>query len=167
MPSAEPLIPVPKRPRAKGEEPARLVVIDACFALKLVLPEEYSEQVRKAWGNWVKDGVDVSAPYLLAYEVASVLRHKVFRGELAPEEGEAALLAIQAQGIILLHPEGLEQVAWELAQRFNRPAAYDASYLALAQLLDSVLWTADTRLKNALQGELSYLRWVGELPLSE
>ena len=167
MQSAEPHAAVPKRPGAGGEESPRPVVIDACFALKLVLPEEHSGQVREAWGHWVEDGVDVSAPYLLAYEVASVLCRKVFRKELAPEEGEAALLAIQAQGIILLHPEGLEQVAWQLAQRFNRPAVYDSSYLALAQLLDSVLWTADERLKNALQGELPYLRWVGELPLSE
>lgn len=167
MPLTEPRTSVPKSLRAKGAEPASPVVVDASFALKLVLPEEYSDRVRQVWGKWVREGVEVSAPYLLAYEVTSVLRHKVFCGELTLEEGEAALLTIQAQGILLLHSEGLEQVSWKLAQEFNRPAAYDTSYLALAQLLDSELWTADTRLKNALQGRLPYLRWIGEVSLSD
>lgn len=150
--------------RAKDGEFSSPVVVDASFVLKLILPEEYSEQVRQVWEWWVRKEVEVSAPYLLTYEVVSVLRHKVFRGELVLEEGEAALLAIQAQGIMLLHPKGLEQVSWELAKEFNRPTAYDTSYLALAQLLDSEFWTADKKLKNALQGRLPCLRWVGELP---
>ncbi len=138
------------------------VVVDASFALKLVLPEEHSEYVRQVWESWVKDGTDVAAPYLLIYEVTSVLRNKVFRGELSPEEGEAALLAIEAQGIHLLHVDGLEQIAWNLATDFNRPAAYDTTYLALAQVLNCEFWTADARLKNAIQGKLPYLRWVGD-----
>ena len=149
------------------EEAASRVVVDASFALKLVLPEDYSERVRQVWKSWVKKGTEVSAPYLLTYEVVSVLRNKVFRGELSPEEGEAALLAIKAQGIRLLHVEGLEQVAWDLAKEFNRPAAYDTSYLALAQVLDCEFWTADAKLKNAMRGNLHHLRWVGDLPLSD
>lgn len=142
---------------------ASLVVVDACFALKLVLPEDYSECVRQLWESWVKTGTEISAPYLLAYEVVSVLRNKVFRGELSPEEGEAALLAMKAQGIRLLHAEGLEQAAWDLAQEFNRPTAYDTSYLALAQVLNCEFWTADEKLKNAIRGGLPYLRWVGDI----
>ncbi len=151
--------------RAEKADGASSVVVDASFALKLILPEEYSEQVRQAWERWVRQGIKICAPYLLAYEVVSVLRHKVFRGELTQEEGEGALLAIQAQGILLLHTEELEQVSWELANRFNRPTAYDTSYLALAQLMERDLWTADAKLRNALHGQLSRLRWVGDLPL--
>ena len=139
------------------------MVVDASFALKLVLPEEYSGHVRQVWESWVKKGTDVSAPYLLIYEVVSVLRNKVFREELTPEEGGAALLAIQAQGIHLQNVEGLEQIAWELAGEFNRPAAYDTTYLALARLLDCEFWTADARFKNAVQGRLACLRWVGDV----
>lgn len=163
MPSAKSGVSVGNRSRAGDKEAASLVVVDASFALKLVLPEEHSDHVRRMWESWIKEGTDVSAPYLLIYEVASVLRNKVFRGELSPEEGEAALLAIDAQGIRLLHIEGLEQVAWELATEFNRPAAYDTTYLALARILDCEFWTADARLKNAVQGRLPYLRWVGDV----
>ena len=146
--------------------PASLVVVDACFALKLVLPEDYGDRVREVWEYWVKAGTEISAPYLLTYEVLSVLRNKVFRGELNPEEGEAALLAMKAQGICLLHAEGLEQAAWDLAKEFNRPTAYDTIYLALAGILYCEFWTADVRLKNAVSGNRHHLRWVGELPLS-
>ena len=145
-----------------GNKKHATVVVDASFVLKLVLPEEYSDCVRRIWEAWIKSGTDVSAPYLLIYEVVSVLRNKVFRGELCPEEGEAALLAIEAQGIHLLHIEGMEQVAWELANEFNQPAAYDATYLALARILDCEFWTADAKLKNAIQGRIPRLRWVGD-----
>jgi len=161
MPSARPADEKGSRAVDKGAAPA--VVVDASFALKLVLPEGHSEHVRRMWEAWVKEGTDVSAPYLLIYEVVSVLRNKVFRGELRPEEGEAALLAIEAQGIRLLHVEGLEHVAWELATELNRPAAYDTTYLALAQVLGCEFWTADAKLKHAVQGRLPCLRWVGEL----
>lgn len=163
MPSSESRSSGPRVLRAKNGEGSSLVVVDASFVLKLILPEEYSEQVRQVWEWWVRKEIEVSAPYLLTYEVVSVLRHKVFRGELSLDEGEAALLAVQAQGILLLHTKGLEQASWKLAKEFNRPTAYDTSYLALAQLLDSEFWTADERLKNALQGRLPCLRWVGEL----
>ena len=151
------MIPGSSGAKARDTEPSSLVVVDASFVLKLVLPEEHSDRVRRAWGKWVEQGVEVFAPYLL-------LCHKAFHGELAPEEGEAALLAIQAQDIRLLHPEGLEQVTWRLAQEIERPTAYDTSYLALAELLGCELWTADMRLKNAAQGRLPYLRWIEELP---
>lgn len=140
------------------------VAVDASFALKLVLPEEHSDRVRQLWEGWVNEGVEILAPYLLAYEATSVLRHKVFREELTPQEAEAALEALQAQEIALRHPEGLERTAWGLARRFNRPTAYDTSYVALAQLVGCELWTADERLKNALRGELAYVKWVGEGP---
>lgn len=167
MPSARPGMSLDGGSRTMDKEAASLVVVDASFALKLVLPEEYSERVRQVWKSWIKKGTDISAPYLFAYEVVSVLRHKVYRGELSPEEGEVAFLAINAQGIRLLHVEGLEQVAWDLAREFNRPAAYDTSYLALAQVLDCEFWTADVKLKNAVSGNFHHLRWVGDLPLSD
>jgi predicted nucleic acid-binding protein len=165
MPSARSGTPLPRQARDPDKLAASLVAVDACFALKLLLPEEYSEHVRRIWESWVKNGTEISAPYLLAYEVVSVLRNKVSREELSPEEGEAALLAMNGQGIHLLHPEGLDQMAWDLARELNRPTAYDTSYLALSRILDCVCWTADARLKNAASGKIHNLRWVGELAL--
>ena len=115
LPDSRAMIPGSSGAKARDTEPSSLVVVDASFVLKLVLPEKPSDGVRRAWGKWVEQGVEVSAPYLL-------LCHKAFHGELTPEEGEAALLAIQAQ---------------DTASR----------RLALAELLGCELWTADMRLK--------------------
>ena len=50
-----------------------------------------------------------------------------------------------------------------LTTRFNHPAAYDAHYLALAEMMDCEFWTADERLFNAVRDELSWVRWLGRL----
>lgn len=49
---------------------------------------------------------------------------------------------------------------WELAQKYNRPTAYDASYLALAEDAGCELWTADGRLVKAAAGTLPWLKTV-------
>ena len=102
----------------------------------------------------------IAAPFLLAYEVVSVLRNKVFRGELPPEAGEAAFLAFQAQEISLLHPEGIEEKAWRLARQWNLSTAYDAAYLALAELMNYEFWTADRRLAATLRKKMPRMRVI-------
>jgi len=87
--------------------------------------------------------VEIVAPPLLAFEGTSVIRNKVHRGLVPPEEGELMFEAFLAQGVKLLYPEGLHRIAWELAIKFDRPAAYDSHYLALAKMLSCKLWTGD------------------------
>ena len=70
--------------------------------------------------------------------------------------------AFQAQGVKLLYPEGLHRVAWELAIKFDRPAAYDSHYLALAEMLSCELWTGDRRLYNVVKDELPWVKWLGD-----
>lgn len=89
--------------------------------LKLLLPEERSDAVHRLWSGWVDRDTEVTAPFLLAYEVVSVLRNKVFRRELTPEAGEAALAAFVSQDVSLLHPPGIEEAAWALARRWTCP----------------------------------------------
>jgi predicted nucleic acid-binding protein len=61
-----------------------------------------------------------------------------------------------------MQPTGLYQRAWELARHFDRPAAYDAHYLALAEMEGCPLWTADGRLFNAVRHELDWVNWLGD-----
>ena len=107
--------PQPRSPLERG------VVVDASVLLKLLLPEKESEAVRRQWGEWLEQDSMIAAPFLLAYEVVSVLRNKVFRGELPVEAGEAAFLAFQAQEISLLHPEGIEEKASGVRQAMEPP----------------------------------------------
>jgi predicted nucleic acid-binding protein len=65
-------------------------------------------------------------------------------------------------GIIARSPDGLHRLALELACRYELPAAYDAHYVALAELLDCALWTDDRRLVTQIRPRPSYLRPISD-----
>lgn len=79
------------------------------------------------------EGIEIIAPRHLAFEASSVPMNHVYWAEITPETGRVAFEAIHPQGIKLIHPDALHERAWELAQQFNRPTAYDAYYLALGK----------------------------------
>jgi predicted nucleic acid-binding protein len=47
----------------------------------------------------------------------------------------------------------------------NRPTAYDAQYLAVAERHQADFWTADERLFNALNGKFPHIDWLGNVKL--
>ena len=138
------------------------VCVDASFVLKLVLDEEDSEAVQTIWAAWLTQGMTIIAPCHLAFEVTSVIRNHVYRRAISAEAGEMAFEAFLAQDIDLRHPGDLEVQAWAMAQHYNRPTTYDASYLALAESAGCELWTADGRLIKAVHAALPWvktMRW--------
>lgn len=137
------------------------VCVDASLALKLVIAEEDSSLAHSLWDTWVEEGVEIVSPPLFAFEGASVIRNKVYRGLVPPDEGELMFKAFFAQKVKLLYPEGLHERAWEIAKRFNRPQAYDSHYLALAEMLGCEFWTGDKRLYNAVKDKLPWVKWLG------
>jgi len=84
------------------------------------------------------------------------------RGVISLQDARRALEEAQSLDIELLDPPGLPLRAFELAARFNRPTAYDAYYLALADMVGSEFWTADERLYNAVRGGFPDIRWLGD-----
>ncbi len=138
------------------------ICVDASFVLKLVLDEEGSNKVHALWSAWLARDCEIVAPCHLAFEVTSVLRNHVYRAKISPEAGRRALEAVHAQEIKLIHYDMLNERAWELAERFNRPTAYDAYYLALGQTTKCDLWTADKRLYNAVKEALDWVKWLGD-----
>jgi predicted nucleic acid-binding protein len=134
-----------------------LVCADASLTLKLVLYERDSELARALWETWKTQGTTVIAPSLWGYEVTSVIRNRVHRGRLPSDIEAETFTAIQQLPLQLMRPVGLHQRAWELACHFNLPAAYDAHYLALAEMASCPFWTADDRLFNAVRDELDWV----------
>ena len=59
-------------------------------------------------------------------------------------------------------PETLYDRALVLADQYRLPAVYDAHYVALSELLNATLWTADRRLLRALGGRLPYVHWIAD-----
>lgn len=79
---------------------------------------------------------------------------------------------LRARNILLSYPvrlhfdDSLLKRGYELATEYNRPTAYDAQYLALAERLACDFWTADERMFNAVQDRFSSIRWLGNWVLS-
>ena len=56
-----------------------------------------------------------------------------------------------------------KKIATELTRyHFNHLAAYDAHYLALAEMLGCEFWNADERLYNTVKDELPWVKWLGD-----
>lgn len=117
-----------------------MIVLDASAALDFLLRDEANFE-------WVEQRIradgDLAAPHLLDTEVAHVLRRHVRSGLL--DDGRAA------EAIADLHALPLERYAaqpllgriWELRHNLS---GYDATYVALAEVLGAALVTSDHRL---------------------
>ncbi|MCS6844738.1 MAG: type II toxin-antitoxin system VapC family toxin [Caldilineales bacterium] len=82
---------------------------------------------------------------------------------ISAEAGRRAFDTLHAQQIALLPSAPLNLRAWELAEQFGRPTAYDAYYRALVEALECELWTADRRLVNAVGQTLRWVKWLGDV----
>lgn len=133
-----------------------MIAVDASLALKLVLDEDDSAQVRALWASWTDAGEILCAPTLFRSETLSAVRRNVHRRAMTPDEGRRAYELIRGLAVQIREPANLYEVAWAYAERFDRPSVYDSCYLALADILGCELWTADRRLANAAQS----LTWV-------
>jgi len=81
-------------------------------------------------------------------------------GELTPEEGKRTLSLAQTLGVQLATPDNeLMRLSFDWTIRLDRAAAYDSFSLALAEVLQCDLWTADQRLYNAVNEP--WVRWIG------
>jgi predicted nucleic acid-binding protein len=99
----------------------------------------------------------------LRYEVVAVSRKAVYQGRVTSEEGLRARDRLLSYPIELYFDDDLLKRSYELATAYNRPTAYDAQYLALAERLECAFWTADERLFNAVKDRSSHIRWLGNV----
>jgi predicted nucleic acid-binding protein len=91
-------------------------------------------------------GEDLTAPELLDPEVASVLRRQLAAGALDYRRAVLALDDLQAMPIQRAPHRHLLRRCWDLRDDLT---VYDAAYVALAELLQTTLLTADQRLAQA------------------
>ena len=135
--------------------PASLV-LDASFAIRLILPGPQRDAYRSQAEQWLREGYRLRAPTLWVYEVTSALCKSAFFGLLTEEEAERSMTALEELPVELVPPDTEQRrraFAW--TRRLHRAAAYDGFSLALAESLGCELWTADQRLCNAVD-----LPWV-------
>jgi predicted nucleic acid-binding protein len=91
-------------------------------------------------------GEHLFAPELVDLEVASVWRRAARAGRLGPKRAGQALTDLAALPIARAPHQPLMNRIWELRDNHT---PYDASYVALAEALETSLLTADRRLAQA------------------
>jgi predicted nucleic acid-binding protein len=115
-----------------------VIVVDASAALSALLN---AGPARSALAS-----EQLHAPHLIDSEVASGLRRKVAAQKLDADAGWTALDTLRRLGMTRYPVFTLLDRAWELRDNLS---AYDASYVALAELLGCTLLTADGRISGA------------------
>jgi len=121
-------------------------VLDANLAVVLANPADPRHGVvLTRVAAWDREGAELHAPDLVAYEFASALTRLA---ALATWSADRLTAAWEVLGDLdlTLHPmeDGVRVVT--LARRLGRQSAYDASYIALAEKLGAELWTLDGKL---------------------
>jgi predicted nucleic acid-binding protein len=109
--------------------------------------------------QWDAEGVELHAPLLTQYEIASALTRRRVQGGLSAEDTSEALVIIDGLDVTFdVTPDNARAV--EIAAELERHSAYDAAYLALAEELDAEVWTLDGPLaRNA--GRRHRVRLIG------
>lgn len=92
------------------------------------------------------DDGDLQAPHLLDVEVVHALRGLVRGGRLSTDRAADALHDLAELSITRYGHDLLIDRMWELRDNLS---AYDAAYVALAELLDAPLVTCDARVAAA------------------
>ena len=137
------------------------LVVDASLTFKLLLPDPQRAAVQKLVTGWERDGYTLCAPTLWVYETTSALCKMMNLRKLAPDKGQRALTSAQGLGVQLIPPDDAQtRLALDWTVRLRRTAAYDSFYLALAETLRCDLWTADKRLRNAVNQP--WVRWIDD-----
>ena len=115
-----------------------MIVVDASAALAGLLNAGPARRVLA--------DEQLHAPHLIDSEVANALRGACAAARMNADAGWAALDAWRRLGMTRYPAHSLLDRIWELRDNLS---AYDATYVALAELLECSLLTADTRLGRA------------------
>lgn len=120
-----------------------MIVLDASVVVEWLLGRPLADRIAAR----IADPDDVlHAPHLLAVEVAQTVRRHVRAGTLRAGRGGEALQDLAALDLTTHAHEPLLPRIWELRENVT---AYDAAYLALAEVLEAPLLTMDARLAAA------------------
>ena len=120
-----------------------MIVVDASAVLELLLSTPAGQAVAE---RIAASGHGLHAPHLLDVEIAQALRRFAQQGKLAETDAVEAINDLRDLDLKRHAHEPLLDRVWQLRQNLS---AYDAVYVALAEVLDAPLLTCDVRLTRA------------------
>jgi predicted nucleic acid-binding protein len=118
-----------------------VIVVDASFLVIMLGDddEDGTHARRRARGE------ELAAPHLIDVETTSVLRRAVRTGNMTDKRARQALRDLSDLDIDRVAHTTLLSRIWELRDNYT---AYDASYVALAELFRAPLLTYDAKLAD-------------------
>jgi predicted nucleic acid-binding protein len=117
-----------------------VIVLDASAVLEFLLGTARGALVARRFAD---SDETLHAPHLLDLEVAQVLRRWIRSGEVSSTRAQQALDDLRDLDLARYAHDVLLPRIWELR---DNATAYDAAYLALAEVLGAPLLTTDARL---------------------
>lgn len=120
----------------------RRVVCDASLVIAALL----DSGVDGRWAAAKLSGAELFAPALLPFEGANIIRRSEVRGAITADQAVQAHADLLALPVSLWPYELLAERAWALRKNLT---AYDAAYVALAELLAAPLVTLDRRIASS------------------
>lgn len=120
-----------------------MIVLDASALLELLLGTPTGLRVVKALDDETKS---VHVPHLADVEVAHVLRRLIALKEIDAQSADEAIDELQNLPLMRHGHDALLDRIWAMRKNVS---AYDATYLALAEVLGATLLTCDRRLAKA------------------
>lgn len=139
-----------------------LVCIDANLLILALLPFPHSGRADALLEACRQHKMALVAPALFAFEVPAILHRLRLLGQITPAAEETAFKHFMAIQVHLSSHPRIFPLARQLALRFHQSRPHQMSYVALADLHGCDLWTADSRLIATVQGELPWVRWIGD-----
>ena len=127
------------------------IVMDASVLVKAFVEEPLSDRADRLLAHLTRSGTQIHVPELLYIEVANILWKSVRRSRVSAQDAQAILSAVHTLNLIAHRMTEVTEVALGIALA-HQITAYDASYVALAELLGLTLVTADDQLVDALRG---------------
>ena len=131
------------------------VVVDASVIVKWFVEEENSDKAIKIRDKYIEGEIKLIAPEIITFEVLNALYYKKLFSESEMKEISEALNSYSF-GLYSLEGKYAEKTV-EVAFK-NSVTIYDASYISLAVMKNTYMYTADEKLIEKLKGD--YVRYV-------
>jgi predicted nucleic acid-binding protein len=119
-----------------------VLVVDSSAVLEALAARDPAPELVER----LADDGDLHAPHLIDTEVLHALRRMLRRGQLSGERAHDARTDYADLTLVRYPHEPLNDRVWELRENLT---ASDATFVALAEALDSPLITCDVRLAAA------------------
>jgi predicted nucleic acid-binding protein len=135
-----------------------LYCLDASVVLAWLLNENFVGV--QSFFAAINDEDTFIAPQLLRPECTSVIREEAYAKRISQSEATELVSVLTQMEIRINHSLSQFSRALELSERFQNAKAYDAQYLAVAEMERAELVTVDRGLRHAANEVGVLVRWL-------